>query len=132
MSLPALPVGSVEAPDWDQDPVAWACWYLSTNGHLYRAFRRLADAGLAAAPHARLSADQLLHVIRWQARLRARGDLVAINDHASALFARLYLEEHPERERVFVRRRSLFDDLTDEQWARLMIAFEPLRRRRSR
>lgn len=125
-----LPPRSVTAPSWDADPVGWAEWYLRENAHVYREFRRLVLASIQHHPSMPISADQVLHVIRWNSRVSARGDLFAINNNASALFARLFLEEHPQHRALFRTRRSVLDDLDAESWRRLMVAFEPLRTRR--
>lgn len=128
-----LSVSLVVAPDWSVDPVGWCVWFLCENGHVYREFRRLVDdMRRSAGEGVRLSADGVCHVIRWNSRLKARGDVVAINNNAAALMARLYLEERPEAT-VFDKRESLFERLSASEWERLMVAFEPLRvaRRRS-
>jgi hypothetical protein len=118
---------TVTAPRWEDSPVAWACWYLRENGHVYKKFRELIDDALRANPTMRVSADQALHVLRWNLRIRAEGDVFAINDHASALFARLYIEERPHAKDNFELRKSFFDMLNEHEKERLMRAFEPLR-----
>ena len=125
-----LPAASVEAPAWRDNPAAWACWYLRTNPGIYRAFRKLVDDARKLNPDVRISADQVLHVMRWNQRMHAKGDLVAINDHASSLFARLYVEETPEANANFELRKSLWDHIHEREWAELMVAFEPIRRPR--
>jgi hypothetical protein len=118
---------TVTAPRWEDDKVEWACWYLRENGHIYKEFRRRADEAMKADPHGPMSADDILHSIRWDTRLKAKGDVFKINDHASALFARLYIEERPHAQKNFRSRKSFFDMLTNNERERLMRAFEPLR-----
>lgn len=131
LQLP-LRLGSVSAPDWAADPAGWCAWLLTTNGHLYVEFRRLVDEMLRANPSARLSADQVCHVMRWNAQLRSEGDFFKVNNNASALFARLYALERPQARGVFETRRSALDDLPLEEWERVLLAFEPLRSDRPR
>lgn len=122
-----LSVGSVTAPDWSADPAQWCCWYLDENADLYREFRRLADEMLRRRPGTKLSADQVCHVVRWNSRLAASGDYFAVNNNATALFARLYVEERPQHEGVFSTRKSVLDYLPPEQWDRVLLAFESVR-----
>ncbi len=117
-----LSIGSVVAPDWSADPVGWCVWLLESNGHLYREFRRLVDEMLAHRPGVRLSADQVCHVMRWNAQIQSEGDQFKVNNNSAALFARLYVYEHPEAVDVFDLRRSLLDDLTAEEWRRIAAA----------
>lgn len=127
-----LRLGSVTAPDWSADPAGWCAWLLTTNGHLFVEFRRLVDDMLSRQPTARLSADQVCHVMRWNAQLRSEGDLFKVNNNAAALFARLYVVERPWAAGVFETRRSKLDELTQGEWDRILLAFEPLRSDRPR
>lgn len=122
-----IPKQTVTAPPFAQNPARWAAWYLHTNGHIYREFRRQVLAMIAARPGITLSADQILHVIRWNSMLRAEGDVVAINNNLSSLFARLLIEERPELERTFSLRRSVWDDLPVSEWREVLLEFERLR-----
>lgn len=122
-----LTLGSVTAPRWENDPVSWACWYLSNNPHVYRTFRRLCDDALKRNPHAIISADMVLHVIRWETSIKGAGDVFRINNLASALFSRLYALDRPKRKGCFRIRKSIFDMLTPDEERRLMNAFEGVR-----
>jgi hypothetical protein len=116
-----------KAPNWDASPLRWAIWYIEENGQIYRRFRVIVNNALAVNPQMVVSADNALHVIRWQTNVAATGDTFAVNDHASALFARLYVEEYPYRRKSFRLRRSIFDRLSESEHERLLLAFEPLR-----
>lgn len=122
--------GRVTAPRFADNPARWGAWYVVHGAHVYGEFRRLCLDMLGARPATRLSADQVLHVVRWNSQLRAEGDLVAINNNASALFARLFVAEFPRYAEVFERRRSVWDDLTALEWDSILVAFERTRKRR--
>ena len=122
---------TVTAPDFTKDPTGWCLWYLTENAHIYRAFRRELDQRFHQYPEARVSADAALHHIRWQTPTGARGDLVKINNNASALFARLYVYERPHRKSNLELRRSFLDSLdAQSKWllarAAEAIADEPV------
>ena len=123
---------SVTAPVWANDPIAWSCWLLTENGQLYKQFREIADERLRQNPRMTLSADRILHVIRWDTDLRGEGDTFKVNDHCSALFARLYVLERPQYADKFRNRKSFLDSLTQDEEERLLLAFEPLRETRRR
>jgi hypothetical protein len=127
MSQPTLNFEKTTAPAWEDDPVGWACWLLETHPEIYRQFRALCDEALRRQPGRVLSADQVLHVIRWETSLKAEGDTFKINDHASALFSRLYVIERPQSDGCFRTRKSIFDMLTQDETKRLMDAFESVR-----
>lgn len=131
---PALvfPVGSVTAPSWEADPLGWYIYILENSPQLYVEFRKIADEGLRHNPAMALSADRILHVIRWQTDLRGEGDRFKINDHLTALFARLYVLERPQYKDKFRNRKSFLDSLTKTEEERLLLAFEPLRENRRR
>lgn len=112
-------VGSVTAPDWTHSPLEWAVWYLRENGHLYSAFRDELDKRLSQYPSARVSADAVMHHIRWVTPHKATGDLVSVNSNAVSLFARLYIAERPARSGNFETRRSWVDDLSPSDLSRL-------------
>lgn len=112
-------VGSVTAPDFSTDPLGWSIHWLSTSGQVYAEFERLVDERLRANPKARISADMVLHVIRWNTDVRADNDVVAINNSSSSLCARLYIARHPHRAGNFETRRSWVDDLSPSDLSRL-------------
>lgn len=127
-----FPTSTVTAPVWENDPVAWSIWLLTENGQLYQTFRKIADEGLRQNPQMTLSADRILHVIRWDTDLRGEGDIFKVNDHCSALFARLYVLERPQHEGKFRNRKSFLDMLSEDEEERLLLAFEPLRETKRR
>lgn len=124
-----LKLGRVTAPDFSDNPTRWAQWYITHGAAVYKEFRRLCLEMLSARPDLKLSADQVLHVVRWNSRLRAQGDVVAVNNNASALFARLFADEHPEHADAFERRRSVWDDLPPAEWQLIWSAHMRARRR---
>lgn len=115
-------VGSVTAPDFKVDPLGWSQWWLRENGHVYLEFERLVTERLRQRPAARISADQVLHVIRWETDVRADGDVVSANNNATSLCARLYVHAHPHAKGNFETRRSWIDDLSPADWSRLTFA----------
>ena len=125
-------VGRVTAPVFRDNPARWGAWYVVHGAHVYSEFRRLTLDMLRVRPTTKLSADQVLHVVRWNSQLRAEGDVVAVNNNASALFARLFVEEFPQHAQAFDRRRSVWDDLTPAEWQLIWNAFERLRSTRRR
>ena len=131
-----FPPRTVTAPEWVSGNIG-ACleyfiWILEHSGELYKAFRAEADKGLRQNPQMTLSADRILHVIRWDTDLRGEGDTFKVNDHCSALFARLYVLERPQYADKFRNRKSFLDSLTQDEEERLLLAFEPLRETRRR
>lgn len=119
-----LPRASVTAPSFRADPVAWGVWYMRQNAHVYEEFRRLTLEMVRRRPDIeRLSADQVLHVVRWNSQLHASGDVVAVNNNASAMFARLFAEERPHHRDLFETRRSVWDALPRSEWLRITLAY---------
>lgn len=128
MSGPLGQVGRVRPPRFEDHPARWGAWYVVHGKDVYVEFRRLCLVMLKARPGTQLSSDQVLHVVRWNSRLRVDGDVVAINNNASALFARLFVLEHPEHAETFAQRRSVWDDLPSDEWQLILNAFERVRR----
>jgi len=112
------------APRFERFPLLWAIWYLENHPALYTKFRTLADGYLAKKPRGLLSADMILHVIRYNAG-GVDGDTYRLNNNLTPLYARLYQIERPNA--PVKTRKSWLDDLNDEDMARLMRAFAPLR-----
>lgn len=112
------------APRFERAPLAWAIWYLEQHPELYRKFRDLADDYLAKKPRGLLSADMILHVIRYNAG-GVDGDTFRLNNNLTPLYARLYQIERPNA--PVKTRKSWLDELSDTDMARLMFAFQPLR-----
>lgn len=119
------PHNKMTAPKWEESPIDWTVYYLKEEAQVYREFRRLCDDALRRNPGMTLSADRVLHVIRWETEVKAMGDKFHVNDHASALFARLYKLERPNAN--FRSRKSIFDMLSKNEWQRILNAFEPIR-----
>ena len=72
---------------------------------------------------ARISADAVLHHIRWITPVNADGDLFSINNNAAALFARCYISERPNTRDNFELRKSFLDALKpDEKWKLVLTA----------
>lgn len=116
--MTSRPFATDPAPDWRSRPLDWCLWYLRENAHLYAAFRDEVDARLAQYPTARISADAVMHHIRWMTPHKATGDLVAVNNNAVALFARCYVGERPQHRDRFELRKSFLDELKPtEKWA---------------
>ena len=131
-----FPTATVTAPEWIPNDVS-AClnyfiWVLEHSGQLYKQFRKIADEGLRQNPRMPLSADRILHVIRWDTDIRGEGDTFKVNDHCSALFARLYVLERPQYADKFRNRKSFLDMLNKDEEERLLLAFEPLRETKRR
>jgi len=99
--------------------MAWSIWLLQTNGHVFSEFERLVNDRLAVNPKARISADMVLHVIRWNTDVRAEGDIPSINNNASSLFSRLHIARYPHHAGNFETRRSWVDDLSASDLSRL-------------
>jgi hypothetical protein len=127
VTLPRLPEPTVTAPDWTNNPLEWCLWYIRENRHMYHAFRDLIDARLKRYPQARVSADDAFHKLRWDHPINAKGDMFAVNNNATALFARMYISERPDARENFDLRKSFLDDLTpDEKWKLVLTARSPL------
>jgi hypothetical protein len=112
------------APRFERFPLAWAIWYLEKHPELYRKFRFLADDYLAKKPRGLLSADMILHVIRYNSS-GVDGDAYRLNNNLTPLYARLYQIERPNA--PVKTRKSWLDELSEADTARLMFAFAPLR-----
>lgn len=121
-----IPAPTVTEPDRKADPLGWCLDYVSSQGHLYRAFRAEVDKRLDQYPDARISADAVMHFIRWQTPNRATGALFAIDNSAVALFARLYVYQRPQYKANFEFRRSWLDDLDPDSKWRLAKAVDAL------
>lgn len=100
-------------PSWERAPLAWSVWYARTHGHLYVAFVRAIDRRLRSHPATRaISADAVMHYLRWDTPLNAEGDLFKVNSNASALFARMFQIDRPHAAHLIRTRASILDDLT--------------------
>jgi hypothetical protein len=115
---------TVIAPSWEASPVAWACWTLENHPHIYERFESIALGALVEKPDRKLSANQIMHVIRWETSLTAEGDTFKINDHAAPLYARMFVQKHKRYEGCFRNRKSIFDMLTEEEERQINQAFK--------
>lgn len=70
---------------------------------IYALFDRFARQTIARG-HRRFSADAILHRIRWEASVENTGRHYKINDHFSAYYARLWIEQNPAWPHFFERR----------------------------
>jgi hypothetical protein len=116
-TLPLQP--TITAPAWEDDPIGWAVWTLENHAAIYDEFAKLAENRLRRKPGSALSANQLIHVLRWETEMEASGDYFKINDHAAPLYARLFVLEHPWHEGCFRNRKSIFDTLSERDTQRL-------------
>mgnify|MGYP001799875119 CR=1 FL=1 len=112
-ALPELPVGSVTAPQFDDDWVAYAVWMLTHHGAIYREFRRMVDERLERFPGETVSARMALETLRWNTGLQATGDHYKINTNILPLLSRLYISERPYAADNFRLRRSTYDTWQD-------------------
>ena len=116
--------GTVIAPSWEASPIAWACWTLENHPQIYAYFEAVALRALANQPTKKLSANQIMHVIRWETALTSDGDKFKINDHAAPLYARMFMNKHKRFEGVFRNRKSIFDMLSEEEERQINQAFK--------
>lgn len=113
-----LNFGSVTAPRFADDPLAYARWNLEKHPEMYREFRRTADGYRAVNPARRVGSDMIAHVVRYYSGAHADDDQFKVNDHLVALFARLYKRQRQDAN--MPTRVSVLDGLTDEEWQELL------------
>jgi hypothetical protein len=96
--------GFTPPPAGDEAPLrdAFAKFHRE-HPEIYALFDKFAQQAIAKG-HRRFSADALLHRIRWEASVEKAGSPYKINDHFSAYYARLWIENNPGRENFFERR----------------------------
>lgn len=107
----------------ERKTAAWAVEYLTANAQVYRAFAELVDARRRDRPGVRLSADMVLHVVRWNSGIREASGPWKVNNDVSALLARVYEAERGSLDGptvVFQKRRSWLDDLPFGTWTHLV------------
>jgi hypothetical protein len=107
--------GTITAPSWDTSPIAWACWTLEEHPEIYERFEQIALNAIQRKPDRALSANQLMHVLRWETELEATGDKFKVNDHAAPLYARMFMQKHKQYEGKFRNRKSIFDMLSESE-----------------
>lgn len=120
---------TMTAPSFTADPIGYYVWHLENHPEMYEMFRATADAYRAGDPTRRLSADMICHVMRWQSVVHAGDDQFSVNDHLTALYARLYKHERPDA--VISTRKSMLDSLLPEQRDRLNAAFKPIKEKKN-
>jgi hypothetical protein len=79
-------------PNFD-DRIAWCCWLLKYNPHVYFAFRKIADGQRATNPSRRISSENIVNLLRYHSSIRTEGDYFGVNSNAKSLFAWLYMSE---------------------------------------
>jgi hypothetical protein len=124
--LPSLPVGSVTAPQFEDDWVAYAVWMLDHHPAIYIEFRKLIDRRLKRFPDETVSSRMALEVLRWETSLRASGDAFKINNNILPLLSRLYISERPHTAANFRLRRSTYD--TWQNYPEIVEAFNRAKR----
>jgi hypothetical protein len=75
------------------------------NPKVYELFDRFTKQVIRRG-HKNFSSDAILHRIRWETNVATNGDKFKINDHFSAYYARLWLENNPDHDGFF-RTREL-------------------------
>ena len=108
-----------QAPRYQADPIGWNIWYLQENLELYREFRRRADQHAAAGKTVR--ANRVIQELRFETALHG-SDTFKINDHASGMFARMYLMQRPGAE-VEIQRKGHWKELSKDDRKRIWDAF---------
>lgn len=81
--------------------------YHFDNPHIYDAFRSYALRAIARG-YRHWGAKGVFEVIRWESAVRG-DDEFKINNNYTPLYARLFMNEHPEHEGFFRLRDSRFD-----------------------
>lgn len=79
----------------------WA--FHEANPRVYELFDRFTRQVIQRG-HTRFSADAILHRIRWETSVVTRGDQFKINDHYSAYYSRLWMNDNPEHDGIFATR----------------------------
>ncbi len=84
------------------------------NPEVYRLFERFTQEAIDAG-HERLSADMIMHRVRWETNVATKGAgfeggrRLKINNNLVAYYARLYMLQHPDR-RGFFQLRKVRDE----------------------
>jgi hypothetical protein len=95
--------GTPEAP---ANPIEARFWtFHAENPVIYRLFDRFTQQAIARG-HAHLSADMVLHRIRWETSVETSEGGYKINDHFTAYYGRLWMRNNPKHEGFF-RTREL-------------------------
>ncbi len=94
--------------DWASPPKisgAEAQWRIfhAENPQVYELFKRFTFQVISAGRD-RYSSDAICHRIRWHTTIEARGDTFKINDHHTAFYARLFMDDHPQHRGFFETR----------------------------
>lgn len=81
----------------------------AANPMVYELFKRFAFEAISAG-RKRYSSDAVCHRIRWHVDIETRSDDgFKLNDHYTAFYARLFMEDHPQHAGFFETRRSKAD-----------------------
>ena len=72
----------------------------AANPEVYRLFNRFAHEAIVSG-HARMSADLILHRIRWYTMVETVGDTFKVNDHWTSRYARMWMERNPDYPNFF-------------------------------
>ena len=80
----------------------WFRGWLTSNWHIWEAFRREADR-VWQRGRTHYSARTIVEVLRHESALRETGDGWKINDWATPFMAKLYVRVHPDRRLFEVR-----------------------------
>ena len=79
------------------------------NPRVYEMFKRFAFEVIQAG-YSHYSADAIFHRIRWHVNIETRSaDDFKLNDHFTAPYSRMFMEDHPAHEGFFRTRRSQTD-----------------------
>jgi hypothetical protein len=79
----------------------WA--FHQANPKVYQLFDRFTQQVIERG-HKRFSADAVLHRIRWETSVVTRGDQFKINDHYSAYYSRMWMNDNPAYDDIFATR----------------------------
>lgn len=87
-----MPINQDQFRSWhEQNPHVYAVFCQTTLDAIEKGFTRL-------------SADFILHVMRWEKRVEEK-----LNNNWSAHYSRMFVKDHPNHRGVFETRRSLAD-----------------------
>lgn len=97
------PANPIEARFWD---------FHDENPAIYRLFDRFTRAAIGRG-HERLSADMVMHRIRWETSVETTGGEFKVNNNYCAYYGRLWMRENPDHAGFFRTRKLLAGDASD-------------------